>query len=57
MKNQLSASYAVLLLSDSKLEISASNFEKVLTAAKVKVINLCQVDAGYLRNFANALKG
>ena len=57
MKNQLSASYAVLLLSDSKLEISASNFEKVLTAVKVKVIYLCQVDAGYLRNFANALKG
>jgi hypothetical protein len=37
LKNQLSTSYATLLLSDAKVDITADNLKAVLTAAKLKV--------------------
>jgi len=37
LKNQLCVSYAVLLLSDSKQDISVDNLTKVLNAANAKV--------------------
>mmetsp|Transcript_26473 Transcript_26473/g.47520 ORF Transcript_26473/g.47520 Transcript_26473/m.47520 type:complete len:126 (+) Transcript_26473:1059-1436(+) len=49
--DELAVSYAALLLHDEKLEITAANINKVLTAAHVKV------EAYWPSLFASAIKG